>query len=139
MARIDWDDSTCRISRYFTVGEACILQDIYEIYDPSLSERQNILQLASIMDSVRDYLDKPINVHSWIRPKEYNDYIGGAAHSRHLLGFAIDFDCGEDCDITRARLLPRLEDFRLRMEDRGTSWVHLDFFNGQHGVFTPEK
>ena len=136
---IDWESPSARISRYFTVGEASILNDIYEIYDPTLTERHNILKLASILDSVRIFLDAPMNVHSWIRPKEYNDYISGAKKSRHLLGFACDFDCGENCDITRARLMPRLKDFRLRMEDiPGTSWVHLDYVGGDvYGLFRP--
>lgn len=138
MAAINWDDPKCRISRYFTVGEACLIREFEELYEPTPSERYNILYMASLLDPVRVFLDAPINVHSWIRPEPYNGWMGGARESRHLLGLAVDFDCGEDCDETRKKLEPRLSDFRLRMESvDGTSWVHLDFFAGKSGLFTP--
>ncbi len=44
-----------------------------------------------------------------------------------LEGFAaIDFHVNEDCGMTRAKLLPVLKRFSLRMENVTGPWVHLD-------------
>lgn len=98
------------------------------------------------MDSVRDLLnaqygsDKGINVHVTIRPTSvnspgsihnegnYNILVGGAAHSAHISGLAMDWDFGMmNCDEIRAKVLPELDRLGLRMENApGTNWVHLD-------------
>jgi hypothetical protein len=63
---------------------------------------------------------------------DYNTFIGGAKKSAHRLGRAMDFSCGEDCDETRKKLLPKLVEWKMRMEDYPeSSWVHLDNMEAQ--------
>ena len=124
---IDWSDPKAKISNHFTVKEACWLPSWGKLHDPSDEEKENILKTAEMMDRVRDFLGKPISIHCWIRPKPYNDLVHGAPASMHLTGLAVDFDCGEDCDLTRSKLLPQLSIFGVRMEDMPKGpWVHLD-------------
>ena len=91
------------------------------------------------MDKIREYLGKPIKVHVTFRPLEYNRQIGGALKSAHTLGLAMDFDCGEDCNKTRKKLLPKLEEFNIRMEDINGPWVHVgcDYSPGKTRYFKP--
>lgn len=138
---IDWTDPTAKISNHFTVREATWLPSWGCCHIPNDEEQANILKMASKMDQVRDLLGKPINVHVWIRPgaancpgslhdgEDYNAAIGGAAHSAHKVGSAVDWDCGENCDVTRATLETELDRFCLCMERKpGGNWVHLDDF-----------
>ena len=123
----DWTKPLDKISRYFTVHDACLLPKLKVMCVPTEQEKDNIQDMAQVMDQIRVLLNKPINIHSWMRTAEYNASVNGAVNSMHLHGFAVDFDCGEDCDVTRTRLLPLLRTLNIRMENnpKGT-WVHVD-------------
>lgn len=137
---IDWTNPDDKISRRFTVREALLLPSWGVLHVPSEEEKANILKMAAIMDIVRDRLGKPIKVHCWIRPTSANcpgsPHDGGnynlaagskALRSAHIIGKAVDFDIGDNCDNVRAVLAPMLEELGLRQEDApGTNWVHLD-------------
>lgn len=125
-------------SLHFTWREALYLPSWNCCHIPSIDEQNNIIKMAATMDKVRRFLNKPISVHCWIRPilnnpnsphhgEDYNKFKGGATSSAHKTGNAVDWDCGEDCDVTRAKLLSKLAEYRLRMENKQHSdWVHLD-------------
>jgi hypothetical protein len=150
---IDWSDPSAMVSQHFSVKECTYLPSWNCYHSPSDEEKVNIINMAQKMDKVRDVLGKPINVHVWIRPAvlncpsfdpstvvtdtdkkkealanlDYNVYVGGASHSAHVLGKAVDYDCGENCDITRLTLESQLEILGLRMErGPGDSWIHND-------------
>lgn len=93
--------------------------------------KQNLISSFQWMETVRSYFDKPINVHVAYRPVAYNQQIGGALHSQHSVGCAVDFDVvGMSCDEVRAKILDegKLDEWNLRMEDNGmgAGWIHLD-------------
>jgi hypothetical protein len=137
---MNWKEPSGKVSKYFTVKECCWLPSWGKLHSPTEAEAANMQAMALKMDLVREILGKPINVHVWIRPPEYNKLIGGAPKSAHITGRAVDFDCGEDCDITRTKLLPHLEKLGLRMEDLpGSRWVHLgnDWVPGNKHFFKP--
>lgn len=135
---IDWTNPRSPISRFFTVHEATFLPSWAIHHTPSDAEKEAILRTALWMDRVRDLLMRPIDVHCWIRPtsvncpgtphhgENYNAFKGGASHSAHILGRAVDFDAGKPCHEDREILLPKLEALGLRMEDREGPWIHLD-------------
>lgn len=141
-AGINWLDPKARISKHFTVHEALWLPSWSVYHVPSEVEKASILQLASAMDRVRDFIGSPIRVHVWIRPsslnspghpmhgQNYNAFVKGAPGSAHRYGKGIDWSSpGVSCDDLRAKLLPKLEEFKLCMEDLpGSSWVHNDIF-----------
>jgi hypothetical protein len=135
----DWNDPNSMVSAHFSVRECTWLPSWGVCHIPTDAEKANLTRMAQKMDQVRAIVGKPIKVHVWIRPlaahcpinphdgENYNALVGGATHSAHTLGLAVDFDCGEDCDATRETLAPLLEQLGVRMEKnpRG-SWVHLD-------------
>ena len=132
---IDWTDPDCSVSKYFKVREAIWLPSWGRLADGSDGLTTSVQQaltdfLSNFMDPVREFLGAPIHVHCCYRPPAYNQLVGGAPNSAHMAldGYAaIDFDIGESCDLTRAKLLPELQPRKIRMENRpGSNWVHLD-------------
>lgn len=126
---IDWSDPSSKISRYFTVKEACWLPTWQKMYSPDTTEQANILKIAQTMDLIRDFIKHPITISCWIRPKAYNadPRIGGAPSSMHIPGRAVDWTTGGSCDMLRKLLLPQLSFWKIRMEDKpGSNWIHID-------------
>lgn len=96
---------------------------------PTKQEVIAIKIVALRMEQIRKYFGaKPIMIHSWLRPRKYNDYIGGAEESAHIHGMAVDFSILHmDCNEVRLALIKKLIEYNLRMEDLPDSnWVHID-------------
>jgi zinc D-Ala-D-Ala carboxypeptidase len=136
---IDWTNLEAKISKHFTVKEACWLPSWQVMHNPSENEKANILKQAAKMDLIRDFLGVPINVHCWIRPvlnnpssihhgQDYNALVKGAKNSSHKVGLATDYDAqGLNCDDVRASLVSKLDVWDIRMEKMpGSNWVHND-------------
>ena len=137
---INWADPKAKISDYFKVKEATYLIRWNVYHTPTEQEIANILRMAEVMDKIRAFLGCKVEVHCWIRPavtncqntlyrgKDYNKLVGGAKASAHLDGLAVDFHAEHMlCDEVRAKLLPKLEEWDIRMENLPRSgWVHVD-------------
>ncbi len=52
-----------------------------------------VVRIAQLAQQARDRISRPFLVTSWYRPPHINRAVGGAIHSRHLVGDAIDFTC----------------------------------------------
>lgn len=50
---------------------------------------QNV-RFAQMIQIMRDYYKKPMNVSSWYRTKKFNARCGGSPNSAHLDGLAVD-------------------------------------------------
>ena len=50
----------------------------------------NMVKVANKLQSLRDYIGKPIQVNSAWRSEEYNASIGGVKNSQHIMGRAAD-------------------------------------------------
>lgn len=132
---IDWTDPGVHVSKHFTVREMLYLPTWKRLANESdgLNDeiKANLVELGKKMDTVREYFDKGINVHVTYRPLEYNKAIGGALHSAHSDGQAMDFDVmGMTCDQVREELVSKglLDQWALRCEKTpGSNWVHLDY------------
>ena len=113
-------------SKYFTWREALWLPSVEAIAIPSLVQQQNIIKQAEALDKVREYFGRPIKVHCWLRPPQYNKLVGGAPKSSHILGLATDFSIpGLEIDaIKHAIVADRL--YNGRGEWDTTTWIHLD-------------
>ena len=143
---INWTKPQDKISKYFTVKDACHLPswDVYHV--PSEAEQQNILKQAKILDSLVDEVGLKIIVHCWIRPtsancpdnkkyhgQNYNKFVGSTATtSSHIKGIGTDFhfegkETAAEClEMREKKLLPLLDKYKIRMEKKAGSWIHID-------------
>lgn len=141
MPDIDWSNPACKISDHFTVKDVCYLPSWEIMHIPSDEEKANALALVQKLELIRSEIDKPIYIHCWIRPKvvncpsssryhgkNYNAAVGGAPGSAHIEGKAADFHAASwTCDDLREFLLPYLNQYQIRMENKPESgWVHVD-------------
>jgi uncharacterized protein YcbK (DUF882 family) len=121
-----------KISKYFTYKEALWLPQWNRCAtaEDGLTDEhtQNLKDLFTIMDEVRELFGTPVIVHVSYRPQIYNAQVNGSKRSSHMEGKAVDFHVkGLNCDEARAKLLPKLDELGLRMENLPNSgWVHLD-------------
>jgi uncharacterized protein YcbK (DUF882 family) len=136
---INWNNPQDKISRFFTVKEALWLPNWKILAIPTDSQKEIICKLAEKLDKVRDLLG-PCVLHCWLRTndticldpkylhKNYNLFVGGALGSMHITGGAADFHIPSiTCDEARSLLLPKLEEFNIRLEDKPKSnWLHID-------------
>ena len=141
---VDWNNPAGRISKDFTVHEALWLNSWRVYHTPSEEEKENIVRMAAALQKVRDQLKRPIIVHCWIRPlkancpgsqyhrKNYNKFVGSTATtSAHIDGRAVDyhvsgFSGDTGCQTVRNTLVPMLEEYGLRMENKVGAWIHND-------------
>lgn len=111
----------------FTWGEALWLPRWNLYCLPTELEEQEIIKIAFKLQQIRNIFGKSITITSWLRPKAYNELIGGAKDSAHIYGMAVDFVVANtDCDEVRLKLLNKLDDLKIRMEDIAGDWVHID-------------
>jgi putative chitinase len=123
--------SNRRLSVHFTVEEGtfsstAIRQGITN--NPNDKQITNMVIAAKGMELIRMILDsKPIYIDSWFRCEALNLAIGGAKHSAHMDGFAIDFVCpdfGTPREVAKAIAEHHVKFDQLIYE--GT-WVHISF------------
>lgn len=126
----DWQDGASRITKNFTVYEACWLPSVRSLYYPSYSESQNLIRLCEVLEKIRLIFDKPLIVHVMIRPEWYNSRpdVNGSEKSMHISGLACDFHIrGLTCDLVRDVLRDHAELLGICIENRpGSAWVHVD-------------
>lgn len=115
-------------SEFFIWGEALWCRNWQSHVIPSAEVERHIMETARRMDLIRNFFGVPLRVTSWLRPPAYNVLVRGAERSRHLTGQACDFIVYDvSADVARARLLPHLGDFNIRMENLpGSDWIHID-------------
>ena len=102
---------------------------IYEVF-------QNAYKLGQHIQFVRQYLGKPVIVHSWVRQIPHNKRAGSTAkYSGHLNGLAVDFhiDGMTDEDVRNAIIEMGIP---VRIEANTKGWVHIDI-NNYVARFTP--
>ena len=87
--RINWQDFSARVSKYFTVGEVSNF-DRARIVPAGTQIEANVLRLAAELDRLRELWGSPIKVTSWYRPPAVNARVGGVSNSQHLNGGAVD-------------------------------------------------
>jgi len=147
---IDWNEPTQMLTPHFSVKDAIYLPTWKRLAnsDDGLDDtvKANSIKLMNQMEIVRAHFGKPINVHVSYRPLAYNKAIGGALHSAHSEGLAMDFDIpGMNCDDVRSALTANnnalLEEWKMRCENMlHGNWVHLDLRElapGGHRFFIP--
>lgn len=84
------------LSQHFTLEEfvrsdVAIRKGIYN--SPPADVLENLRVLAAKLETVRAVLGRPVLVTSGYRSEELNTAIGGSKVSKHMTGFAVDFEC----------------------------------------------
>lgn len=125
---------------HFTWKDALWLPKYNCLHIPSEIEKQNIIKTALLMEKIREYLNSPIIIHIWIRPilnnpespfhgQDYNILVGGAEHSAHKIGLAVDYHATLlNCSEAKAKLVSKLAEFNMRLEKDTTNWIHSDLY-----------
>ena len=75
------------VTKNFKVSELCnklANEDVKLVLSPEMIEH------AEMMQELRDWYGKPLNVSSWYRTKRFNNFVGGSNNSAHLDGLATD-------------------------------------------------
>jgi len=139
--RVEWDEPEAKITDNFTVKEALWLPKWNRManHDDGLTDgaKKNLITLFKKIEVVRSYLsDSPIIVLNAFRPSEYNYLIGGADNSTHMYGMAVDwYIAGVDCNELRNQLVPMLDEWDMRCEDKIGNWIHLDIGDYRYSRF----
>lgn len=113
-----------------------------EDFPLTLQMYENLVNLLSKVNVLRELWGKPMIVTSGYRPKALNAKAGGAPNSHHMHCAAIDI-ADPDGSLKAWLLadLPRLERLGLWMEDPSycQGWCHLQIFPPSSGkrVFIP--
>lgn len=62
----------------------------YNVIEPYPEYWNNVVNLAKLIQPIRDKFGRPIKVESWFRIAEYNPIVGGGSDSQHLIANAFD-------------------------------------------------
>lgn len=66
-----------------------------------------VRKTATMMETLRTILGRPLHVHSWCRCPKHNAAVGGEPNSFHMKGYAVDFTAeGQTPHETRVQLEP---------------------------------
>lgn len=119
------------LSKYFTLEEATFSETAARHGIENQPDELTLSQMkrtAEKLDAVREFLNVPVYVSSWLRVLELNRKIGSKDSSQHVKGEAVDFKAakfGTPKDIVDALMTAGIEFDQLILEFN--SWVHVSF------------
>ena len=126
---IDWNNTSIKISKYFSVGEVT-KGDPRRIPIAGSEVEKEILKLAIELDKIREEWGSPILVTSWYRPSVVNKAVGGASNSQHLYGRAVDIK-PKNGELSRFQSWLDQNWFGALGYGAKKGFVHLDMRNGK--------
>lgn len=138
--------------KYFTIKELCkskTYPHLVEIPAQGSAEYMNLENLCNgLLDPVREYLGRPVNVSSGYRGTRLNNAVGGSKSSNHKLGYAADLTTGKGGRDNLLIVYAILElglDFDELIIEKGTvtspRWIHVAFRktgNRRKFLYTPD-
>lgn len=129
--------------REFTKSQAALRLGLDNA--PDLHQIRRLEALVDhVLQPVRDYFGRPVQISSGFRAPAVNKAIGGASSSQHTKGEAADFEVSGESNLEIARFVrDKLEFDQLILEyytegDPSSGWVHVSFRAGKNRaqVFT---
>lgn len=102
---------------------------------PSEEHVDNLKKLAAnVFEKIRNHFNTPIYIISGYRSPELNKAVGGATHSDHMKGMAIDIDMDGKNTITNKQIFDYVKDnleFTKLIWEYGNNdnpdWVHISY------------
>ena len=95
---------------------------------PSENQIENIIQLARDLIPVVK-LCGAFHINSWLRTPQHNASVGGALHSAHLLGAAVDLHPLDKSVADCKAIWKTVSNRNLFFEINTSVWWHLDFIH----------
>lgn len=135
-AEVNWDDFSCRVGRYITVGE--VLQyDARRKPRVGSAEETAILLICREFDKIREAWKGPLGVTSGYRPEPINAQVGGVPNSYHTKGMALDvYPIGASLEQFYQWISKRWSGGLG--DGRNKGFVHLDMRDGGKFSSTPD-
>lgn len=126
--KIDWNDFSCPVGKYITVGE--VLQyDSRRKPRPGSAEEKAIVEVCKQFDAIRAAWSGALGVTSGYRPEPINSQVGGVPNSYHVKGMALDiYPIGEPIQKFHQWLVQRWSGGYGDGRHRG--FIHIDTRNG---------
>lgn len=125
---INWNDFSCSVGKYITVGE--VLQyDTRRKPRPGSAEEKAIVEVCKQFDAIRAAWSGPLGVTSGYRPEPINSQVGGVPGSYHVKGMALDiYPIGEPLQKFHQWLVQRWSGGYG--DGRPKGFIHIDTRNG---------
>jgi GH24 family phage-related lysozyme (muramidase) len=125
---INWNDFSCPVGKYITVGE--VLQyDARRKPRAGSAEEQAIIEVCRQFDAIRVAWSGALGVTSGYRPEPINSQVGGVPGSYHVKGMALDiYPIGESLQKFHQWLVQRWSGGYGDGRPRG--FIHIDTRNG---------
>ena len=131
-----------QLSNHFSLEEATYSETAIRLNldnQPDETILSNMIFTATQMDLIREAVDVPIKINSWLRIPEVNQAVGGVGHSAHMDGFAVDCNCSkfscplEFAEFVRDYLNTNNIPFDQIIHEYG-SWMHISFAPAARGM-----
>jgi hypothetical protein len=125
---INWNDFSCPVGKYITVGE--VLQyDSRRKPRAGSAEEKAIIEVCKQFDAIRAAWSGALGVTSGYRPEPVNSQVGGVPSSYHVKGMALDiYPIGESLQKFHQWLVQRWSGGYG--DGRTKGFIHIDIRNG---------
>ncbi len=125
---VNWNDFSCPVGKYITVGE--ILQyDARRKPKPGSAEEKAIIAICKEFDAIRQAWSGALGVTSGYRPEPINSQVGGVPDSYHVKGMALDiYPIGESLQKFHQWLVQRWSGGYG--DGRSKGFIHIDTRGG---------
>lgn len=118
--------------KYFTISELCESEKAVEfkIENKSTPEIEKRLEslVDNVLDPLRTWYGKPINVSSGYRCPELNRIVGGSKTSQHMKGEAADITVYSRAE--NKKLFDYIKDnlpYDQLIDEKNFAWVHVSY------------
>ena len=115
-----------QLTRNFSLAELTVTNQPVP-NNPNEKEIANLRALAvNILQPLRDFIGRPIQVNSAFRSRRVNQLVGGADSSQHVLGQAADIVVAGMSPLELAKIIAEME-LPYDQLIREPTWVHVSY------------
>jgi hypothetical protein len=123
-----------QLSPNFTLRELCTTNQPVDNWPTEVTITSHLRVLCNeVLESIRDYVKRPIVIHSGYRNPALNSAIGGSTKSQHMQGEAADFHVPGISNLALAEWIDKNIDYdQLILENfivghPNSGWIHCSY------------